>query len=416
MTPEEQFQSELELIKRVTAWVCARRSLRGADAEDFASTVLERLIENNYAVRAKFQGRSSLKTYLTAVINRFYLDFQVQRFGKWRCSAEARRLGTVAVRLERLLYRDGLTFSEACGVLQTDDRVTESREALYALSLKIPRRTRRTPRPGDDPEGANDPTPPTPADAASQVEQRERQVLADRTFCAIRRSLARLPARDRILLRLHLEEGRHPRGGRTVARRGAEVSLPEARRDLHEAAPRPAGRGDRCEGRAGASLHAGLGRGPHDGRGSESFVFASRTGSVSKRGTEGPGGRRPMTDQAKGAPGWGGCPDPEQIAAHAERRLTGDEAKHLDEHIAGCTDCYDVYAETLQFRLEEEKKEAQRAWGMRALWERPLFKIAAAVLLATGVALSLYQLRSVPPARKLHSSPTWPRPWAIGAS
>jgi RNA polymerase sigma factor for flagellar operon FliA len=207
MTPEEQFQSELELIKRVTAWVCARRSLRGADAEDFASTVLERLIENNYAVRAKFQGRSSLKTYLTSVINRLYLDFQVQRFGKWRCSAEARRLGTLAVRLEQQLYRDGLTFSEACGVLQTDYRVTETREALYALSLKIPRRTRRTPRPGDDPEGAADPTPPTPADAAAQVEQRERQVLADRTFCALRRSLGRLPARDRILLRLHLEDG-----------------------------------------------------------------------------------------------------------------------------------------------------------------------------------------------------------------
>jgi RNA polymerase sigma factor (sigma-70 family) len=207
MTREQQFQSELELIKRVTAWVCARRGLRGADAEDFASTVFERLIENNYAVRAKFQGRSSLKTYLTAVINRFYLDFQVQRFGKWRSSAEARRLGTVAVRLERSIYRDGLTFSEACGVLQTDFQVTESREALYALYLKIPRRTRRTPRPGDDPEGANDPTPPAPADGASEVEHSERQALANRTFCAIRRALARLPARDRILLRLHIEEG-----------------------------------------------------------------------------------------------------------------------------------------------------------------------------------------------------------------
>jgi RNA polymerase sigma factor (sigma-70 family) len=208
MTPEEQFQSELELIKRVTAWVCARHGLRGADAEDFASTVLERLIENDYAVRAKFQGRSSLKTYLATVISRFYLDFQVQRFGKWRPSAQARRLGTVAVRLERLLYRDGLTFSEACGVLQTDFGVTESREALYELSLKIPRRTRRMPRLGDDPEGPNEPTPPAPADGASEFQQAERQDLADRTFCVIRWSLAQRPARDRILLRLHLEDGR----------------------------------------------------------------------------------------------------------------------------------------------------------------------------------------------------------------
>jgi len=207
MTREEQFQSELDLIKRITTWVSARPGLRGADAEDFASTVLERLIENDYAVRAKFQGRSSLKTYLTAVINRFYLDFQMQRFGKWRSSAEARRLGTVAVRLEQLLYRDGLTFSEACGVLQIDFREAESREALYQLSLEIPRRTRRTPRPGDDPQGAHDPTPPAPGDGASEVEHAERQALADRTFSAIRRSLGWLPARDRILLRLHLEAG-----------------------------------------------------------------------------------------------------------------------------------------------------------------------------------------------------------------
>src|SRR5229473_2829543 len=157
MTREQLFLSELALIERVIGWVCARRCLRGADAEDFASTVKLRLIENDYEILGRFEGRSSLKTYLTAVINRLYIDYQTQRFGKWRPSAEARRLGPVALRLEALLYRDGLTFEEARGVLQTDFQVAESREALYELSLKLPRRSPRGTGSSTDQE------PPTPA-------------------------------------------------------------------------------------------------------------------------------------------------------------------------------------------------------------------------------------------------------------
>jgi RNA polymerase sigma factor (sigma-70 family) len=200
MTREHLFLSELAVIERVIAWVCARRCLRGADAEDFASVVKSRLIENDYEVLAKFQGRSSLKTYLTSVINRHYLDFQVQRFGKWRPSAEARRLGPVAVRLECLMFRDGLTFDEASGVLQSDPRVSETRDALHAMSQRLPNRPSRS-RSGDGHE------PSRHENAAWTVERAERQALAERTFEVIRRSLSQLPARDRVFLRLHLESG-----------------------------------------------------------------------------------------------------------------------------------------------------------------------------------------------------------------
>jgi RNA polymerase sigma factor (sigma-70 family) len=201
MTREQMFLSELALIERVIAWVCARRCLRGADGEDFSSTVKLRLIENDYEILGRFEGRSSLKTYLTAVVNRLYLDYQTQRFGKWRPSAEARRLGPVALRLEALLYRDGLTFEEARGVLQTDFQVAESREALYELSLKLPRRSLRR-------SGASaDEELPVPAFGLSTIEQAERQILAERTFLVLRKALGRLPARDRIVLRLHVEGG-----------------------------------------------------------------------------------------------------------------------------------------------------------------------------------------------------------------
>jgi RNA polymerase sigma factor (sigma-70 family) len=197
MTPEQQFLAELAVIERVIAWICVRRGLRGADAEDFGSLVKTRLIENDYAMLAKFQGRSSLKTYLTAVINRIYLDFQVQRFGKWRPSAKARQLSPIALRLERLMYRDGLSFDEACGVLLSDTRVGETRDALHAIRQQIPERR---------PPGRPVALPPGTLDGgAAAVEQAERQRLAERTFSIIRRTLAGLPARERMFLRLHFE-------------------------------------------------------------------------------------------------------------------------------------------------------------------------------------------------------------------
>jgi RNA polymerase sigma factor for flagellar operon FliA len=201
MTREQLFLEQLAVIERVIRWVCARRGLRGADAEDFASTVKLRLIERDYEVLGKFEGRSSIKTYLTSVVSRMYLDFQVQRFGKWRPSAEARRLGPVALSLERLLYRDGLTFEEACGVLLSDPRVRTTRAELEELHARIPQRTSRRAEARDlDPVAVGD-------DGVTAVERAEQQALADRMFAAIRRWLARQPARDRIILRLHFESG-----------------------------------------------------------------------------------------------------------------------------------------------------------------------------------------------------------------
>jgi RNA polymerase sigma factor (sigma-70 family) len=198
VTREQQFLAQLPVIDRVIGWVCARRGLQKADAEDFASIVKTRLIENDYEILARFEGRSSLKTYLAVVVNRLYLDFQVQRFGKWRPSAEARRLGPLALSLERLLHRDGLSFDEACGVLGSDPRVSETRDALWALRLRLPqRRSRGGARVGPEPE---EPGPPA-------AERASRQALADRTFAVIRRSLSCLPPRDRLFLRLHVESG-----------------------------------------------------------------------------------------------------------------------------------------------------------------------------------------------------------------
>jgi RNA polymerase sigma factor (sigma-70 family) len=198
MGREQEFLAQLPAIEKVIAWVCARRGLRGADAEDFASTVKVRLVENDYEVLARHEGRSSLATYLAVVVGRLYLDFQTRRFGKWRPSAEARRLGPVALRLERLVRRDGLTLDEACGVLGSDPSVMEGRDELRALCERLPARVDRRAVAAVAEPSTSEPDP---------AERRERQALADRTFAVIRRSLESLPARERLFLRLHLESG-----------------------------------------------------------------------------------------------------------------------------------------------------------------------------------------------------------------
>jgi RNA polymerase sigma factor (sigma-70 family) len=200
MTHEQWFLEQLPTIERVIGWVCAKRGLRGADAEDFGSIVKTRLIENEYEVLGKWQGRSTMKTYLTTCINRFYLDFQVQRFGKWRPSAEAKRLGAEAQRLEQLMFRDGLSFDEACEMMLSDPRMRLTRDDLHAIRLKLPqRRTRR----GDLQEYE----PVRPQGAAEAVERAERQALADKMFTVIRCSLSRLPPRERLFLKLHFQSG-----------------------------------------------------------------------------------------------------------------------------------------------------------------------------------------------------------------
>lgn len=131
----------LDLIDRLVTFTSRRHHLAFSDAEELGSIVRLKLLENDFEVLRKFQGRSSLSTYLTIVIERLCLDYRVAKWGKWRPSAKALRRGPVAVLLETLIVRDGATFEQAVNALQTNYGVTASREELYAILLELPIRT-----------------------------------------------------------------------------------------------------------------------------------------------------------------------------------------------------------------------------------------------------------------------------------
>lgn len=112
--------------------------LLGEEVEDFASYAKLRLIEDDYAVLEKFEGKSKFSTYLTVVIRNQARDWIIKKTGKWRPSRKAQRLGEVAIALERLMGREKVVFEEAVGILTVRFGKQVSREEIERLRAELP--------------------------------------------------------------------------------------------------------------------------------------------------------------------------------------------------------------------------------------------------------------------------------------
>ena len=200
----DEFLDNLSLIDEIVRIVCSRRNLRADEAEEFASTVRLRIIEDDYKVFRRFGGRSTLRTYLVIVIQRMALDFLIEKSSKWRPSTKARRLGDAAVRLEELLVRDGLSLDEACEIVLHGTGLTCDRQELVALASELPVRHRMRLVQVDTEQLARRPDPETPLTTLQASEARER---AGEMVRALQQALASLPAEDRLLLKLRFESG-----------------------------------------------------------------------------------------------------------------------------------------------------------------------------------------------------------------
>jgi RNA polymerase sigma factor (sigma-70 family) len=196
--------AHLEVVERAITFVCRRHHLSSAEADDFASLVKLKLVEDDYSVLRKFQGRSSIRTYLAVVIQRLFLDYRISAWGKWRPSAEAKRAGPVGVLLEQLLVRDGYGFEEACELLKTNHRLPVGRADLEQLAGRLPVRTRR--RFESDESLANIPSSDQPADAI--VAASDRQSAATRISDVLNSLIARFENQDRLVLMMRFEDGR----------------------------------------------------------------------------------------------------------------------------------------------------------------------------------------------------------------
>src|SRR6185295_8488775 len=94
-------------------------------------------------VLRQFKGESSLRTFLVVVVQRILIDAHVARYGKWRPSRRAQRLGAVAVQLERLVYRNRFALGDATKILRSRLAISDTDDELSFLLSLLPPRTRR---------------------------------------------------------------------------------------------------------------------------------------------------------------------------------------------------------------------------------------------------------------------------------
>lgn len=86
MNSPEIYLANRELIDDAIAAVCRRRRLVPEEADEFGSDARLHLIKDDYAVLRAFQGRSSFRTFIIAVLSHLFLDWRNARWGKWRPS------------------------------------------------------------------------------------------------------------------------------------------------------------------------------------------------------------------------------------------------------------------------------------------------------------------------------------------
>jgi RNA polymerase sigma factor (sigma-70 family) len=196
-------EANLPLVEAVVAEIGRRHRVRGDALAEFKSLAFLKLVEHDYDVLRRFQGNSSLRTYLTVVLQRVLLDYRNREWGRWRASAAASRIGPVAVSLERLVTRDGLTPREALASIGSHADVTGCEEFIESLGGRTAGRGSRATLGEDAIPECLDPAPSPDALAV----RREQAARAEAVCDFVREALRSLDSRDHLILTLRFRDG-----------------------------------------------------------------------------------------------------------------------------------------------------------------------------------------------------------------
>lgn len=202
-SPEKLFLDNLKLVERVVTWACRTHYCRGEEAEEFAAQVQIKLVDNDYAVLRKWSGKSTLKTYLSAVVLNYFHDYRNHLWGKWRPSAEAVRLGEVAVKLEELVWRDGRSYDEACETLRTNFKRDVSQAELDRIAARLPQKPPRR-LVGEEELREH---PAREGRPETQILEQEQRAARQRVGQALEEALAALTDDDLLVIRLCILKG-----------------------------------------------------------------------------------------------------------------------------------------------------------------------------------------------------------------
>ncbi|HEX8394937.1 MAG TPA: sigma-70 family RNA polymerase sigma factor [Longimicrobium sp.] len=203
--PESLFLEHRDWIERAARKACVRNGHTSQEAEDFVSELTMLLMENDYAIIRKHRGESGLRTYLSTVIARRFVELLRGQRGRWRPSAAAVRIGPPAPELEKLVLWQGHSLAEAGELLRTAGQTTFSDAELARLLSKLPER-----QPMRITEVSSDTVPET-AQSSSMADEHVSRTETDadrkRIFEALERAVNQLDTEDQRIARLCFEEG-----------------------------------------------------------------------------------------------------------------------------------------------------------------------------------------------------------------
>jgi RNA polymerase sigma factor for flagellar operon FliA len=200
--PSELLTTNLELIERTIAFACRRYRLDENDCEEFGAIVKLKLVENDYAILRAYEARSSLATFISIVVQRMALDYRIHNWGKWHPSAEASRLGALAIDLDRLLHRDGRSREESFVILSPKHRGLTP-EALQKIADRLPERAPRR----RDVEVTESVAVTRPEAVEEPLMARDRRSASERLSVLMAAIIESMPEEERLILQLRFEGG-----------------------------------------------------------------------------------------------------------------------------------------------------------------------------------------------------------------
>lgn len=195
MARHNLYSEHADAIEAVLAYTRRAHRLSADDGDEFSSWARLRLLEDDCAILRKFQGLSSIKTFLVTVIQRLFLDWRNKEWGKWRPTMEARRIGRVAIELERLVLRDGIDYGQASQLL-----ASKGIAASIAECDEVWGRLKR----GGGRHFVGEETLDylTAVEAVDLIDAQQRQRLAEQVVRAVHEALAQLPPGDHLIFKL----------------------------------------------------------------------------------------------------------------------------------------------------------------------------------------------------------------------
>jgi len=201
MEPKDVLLLHRQLVEDLARSVCRRHAVYGAEQDDFVSSCWLRLIEDDYALPRKFEHRSEFGTYLASVVYSLFSEYRRSRWGRQRTSANAKRLGEFAVRLERLLQRERCSLHEATEILRSaGETIPRPRDLARIVALIRP------PAPSQSRDFRIEQLPAADSTdwlAIHNEWERRREFVAD----ALDKAMQGLSREDELILWLHHWEG-----------------------------------------------------------------------------------------------------------------------------------------------------------------------------------------------------------------